>query len=313
MNIESNTKKAYEISVVTIAANFLLSVYKLAAGIIAHSGAMISDALHSASDVLSTLVVIVGIKISSKSSDKSHPYGHERFECISAVILAVLLAATGIGIGIGGVKNIVFGSEALETPGVSALIAAVVSVVIKEFMYHYTMRGAVKIGSDSLRADAWHHRSDALSSVGSFAGILGARLGVKVLDPIASVVICALIVKVAFDIFRDAVNKMTDRACDEETVELIRKTAAEREGVLAVDLLKTRLFGDKIYVDVEICADRNLTLEKSHEIAEKTHSAIEGISPKIKHCMVHVNPSQTSTKEKNENTSKDENGESNEN
>ncbi len=309
MSIESNTKKAYEISLVTIVVNFVLSVYKFTAGIIAHSGAMISDSLHSASDVLSTLIVIAGIKISAKSSDKSHPYGHERFECISAVILSALLAATGIGIGIGGVKNIVFKSDSLKTPGVAALVAALVSIAVKEFMYHYTMRGAVKIGSDSLRADAWHHRSDALSSVGSFAGIFGARLGIKVLDPIASVVICFLIVKVAFDIFKDAVNKMTDRACDEETVELIRQTALEQEGVLAVDLLKTRLFGDRIYVDVEICADRNLTLEKSHEIAERTHDAIEGVSPKIKHCMVHVNPSKPSDGEKSKNTSKDDNGE----
>lgn len=306
-------KTAYKVSAVTIVVNLVLSVFKLIAGIVANSGAMISDAVHSASDVLSTFVVIVGVKISAKDSDETHPYGHERFECISAIILSGLLLATGIGIGYSGVKNIISGGEALKTPGVLALIAAVVSIVVKEAMYHYTMRAAKTINSGALKADAWHHRSDALSSVGSFAGIFGARLGIKVLDPIASVIICILIAKAAVDIFIDSVNKMTDRSCDEKTVEEIKQVASSQAGVISVDLLKTRLFGDKIYVDIEIGADKSLTLEQAHEIAERTHDAIESWSENVKHCMVHVNPADLTDNADTSDENEDENRAENEN
>lgn len=290
MKEQTNEKIAYRVSAVSIIINTLLSLFKLAAGIFAHSGAMISDAVHSASDVLSTFVVIVGVKISSKESDSNHQYGHERFECISAIILSVMLLATGIGIGYTGVKNIISGAGSLKVPGTLALIAAIISVAVKEGMYHYTVRAAKKINSGALKADAWHHRSDALSSVGSFAGILGAKLGVKVLDPIASVVICLFIAKAAVDIFKDAADKMTDRACDDQTVSKMRSVIESQEGVISVDLIKTRLFGDKIYVDVEIGAERSLSLEEAHAIAERTHDALEAAFDDIKHCMVHVNP-----------------------
>lgn len=290
MKEQTNEKIAYRVSAVSIIINTLLSLFKLAAGIFAHSGAMISDAVHSASDVLSTFVVIVGVKISSKESDSNHQYGHERFECISAIILSVMLLATGIGIGYTGVKNIISGAVSLKVPGTLALIAAIISVAVKEGMYHYTVRAAKKINSGALKADAWHHRSDALSSVGSFAGILGAKLGVKVLDPIASVVICLFIAKAAVDIFKDAADKMTDRACDDQTVSKMRSVIESQEGVISVDLIKTRLFGDKIYVDVEIGAERSLSLEEAHAIAERTHDALEAAFDDIKHCMVHVNP-----------------------
>lgn len=290
MKEQTNEKIAYRVSAVSIIINTLLSLFKLAAGIFAHSGAMISDAVHSASDVLSTFVVIVGVKISSKESDSNHQYGHERFECISAIILSVMLLATGIGIGYTGVKNIISGAGSLKVPGTLALIAAIISVAVKEGMYHYTVRAAKKINSGALKADAWHHRSDALSSVGSFAGILGAKLGVKVLDPIASVVICLFIAKAAVDIFKDAADKMTDRACDDQTVSKMRDVIESQEGVISVDLIKTRLFGDKIYVDVEIGAERSLSLEEAHAIAERTHDALEAAFDDIKHCMVHVNP-----------------------
>lgn len=285
----SSEKAAYRVSAATMAVNAALSVVKLFAGVFAHSGAMISDALHSASDVLSTLIVIVGIKMSKKEADTKHQYGHERFECVSAIILSVVLCLTGIGIGVSGIEKIVSGTN-IAVPGIAALVAAALSIVVKEVMYHVTVHAAKKINSPSMRADAWHHRSDALSSVGSFAGILGAILGVPVLDPIASVAIALLVIKVSFDIFSDAIGRMTDKACDEETVEALKKTILGVDGVVCVDLLKTRLFGDKIYVDVEIGANGKLSLEEAHEIAENVHRAIEGYSPSVKHCMVHVNP-----------------------
>ena len=175
---ELDEKIAMRVSVVSIVVNLILSFFKLMAGFIGNSGAMVSDAVHSASDVFSTLIVIVGVKISGKKSDTHHPYGHERMECVAAIILAVILFATGIGIGISGVEKIISGSETgIEIPGVIALVAAVVSIAVKEWMYWYTRAAAKKINSGALMADAWHHRSDSLSSIGAFVGILGARLG----------------------------------------------------------------------------------------------------------------------------------------
>ena len=282
---------AMKVSAVSIAVNIALSLIKLFAGLFAKSGAMISDAVHSASDVFSTLVVIIGVKLAGKQPDKEHPYGHERMECVASVILAVVLAATGFGIGMSGIEKIITPEEYdLAVPGALALAAAVVSVVVKELMFHYTKHAAKQINSGALMADAWHHRSDALSSVGSFAGILGARMGAPVLDPLASVIICVFIEKAAVEIFRDAVDKMIDKACDEEQVSQMREVILSTDGVLGIDELKTRLFGSKIYVEVEISMDAAKTLVEAHDTAEAVHDAIESAFPEVKHCMVHVNP-----------------------
>lgn len=285
---------AMRVSAMSIISNVLLSVFKLFAGIIAHSGAMISDAVHSLSDVFSTFIVIIGVKLSGKESDAKHQYGHERIECVAAILLAVMLAITGIGIGYSGVMKIIDGDgEEPLIPGTLALVAAIVSIAVKEAMFWYTRAAAKKINSGALMADAWHHRSDSLSSVGSFIGILGARLGLPVLDPIASVVICLFIIKAAYDIFKDAIRKMTDEACDSDVVEEIRNVSLKQKGVLGVDQIQTRLFGNRIYVDIEICADGTVPLKQSHSIAQQVHDAIEAAFPAVKHCMVHVNPLQT--------------------
>ena len=286
-----NVKKANRVSVVSIIINIVLSLFKLIVGIFAHSGALISDSIHSASDVLSTFAVIAGVNIAAKDSDKAHQYGHERMENIFSIILAILLFATGIGIGFTAVKVIVVKNfEEIEIPGVIALVAAFVSIAVKEWMYHYTMHTAKKIKSTALKADAWHHRSDALSSVGSFAGILGARMGLPICDPIASLVICAFIAKAAWDIFYEAVNGLVDHSADDETCTELRRLISEQDGVLCVDDLKTRMFGSKLYVDVEIGADGNQTLRQAHEIAQCVHDIIEKRFENVKHCMVHVNP-----------------------
>lgn len=253
---EEFERVAMRVSTVSIIANAVLTAFKLLAGVLAHSGAMISDAVHSASDVFSTVVVIIGIRISRKDSDRNHPYGHERLECVAAIVLATILAATGLGIGYSAVKKMAGGGIAsLEAPGVLALVAAVVSIVVKEAMYQYTKVQARRIDSGALMADAWHHRSDALSSVGALIGIAGARMGFPILDPIASLAICFFIGKASYEIFMDAVDKMVDKACDEETETALRECAAAQEGVLGVDLLHTRVFANKIYVDIEISAD----------------------------------------------------------
>ena len=286
-------KVANRVSMITIIGNIALSVIKLLAGIIAHSNAMISDAVHSASDVFSTIVVIIGIKLASKKSDKEHPYGHERLECVAAIVLAIVLFITGLGIGMEALKNIASGNyDNLQVPGILALIAAILSIVTKEGMYWYTRYYAKKIDSSALMADAWHHRSDAFSSIGALIGIGGARLGFPIMDSIASLVIFVFIVKAAFDIFKDAMDKMVDHSCDEAMENQLRDCIMRNDNVLGIDILQTRIFGNKIYVDVEIQADGSLTLREGHKIAEAVHDDIERTFPKVKHIMVHVNPAE---------------------
>ena len=282
---------ANKVSFVTIIGNILLSVMKLIAGFIAHSNAMISDAIHSASDVFSTFVVIIGIKLASKKADKEHPYGHERLECVAAIVLSMVLFITGLGIGATALKNITSGDyNNIAVPGILALIAAIISIISKEAMYWYTRYNAKKIDSSALMADAWHHRSDAFSSIGALIGIAGARMGFPVMDSIASLIIFVFIIKAAYDIFKDAIDKMVDHACDDDTVNQIRECVMKHEDVLGIDMLQTRIFGNKIYVDLEIATDGSYTLSKAHTIAESVHDDIEKSFPKVKHIMVHVNP-----------------------
>ena len=287
---ENMEKTAMKVSIISIIANVVLAAFKLVAGVFAHSGAMISDAIHSASDVFSTFVVMIGIKIASKEPDEEHPYGHERMECVAAIILATILCITGLGIGKNALEFITGNSSEVSVPGMLALIAASVSIIVKEAMFWYTRHYAKKIDSGALMADAWHHRSDALSSIGAFIGIIFARMGYVMMDSIACLVICVFIVKAAYDIFKDAIDKMVDKSCSLEVEAEIRTIVMSVDGVKGIDSLSTRLFGNKMYVDIEIRADGEKTLNETHEIAEAVHDSIEAQFEKVKHIMVHVNP-----------------------
>lgn len=287
-------RTANRVSAVSIVGNLLLSIFKFFAGVFANSSAMISDAVHSASDVFSTFVVIIGIHVSSKEADEEHPYGHERLECVAAIILATILFITGLSIGISAIRTIASDDyRNLTSPGILALIAAIVSIVSKEAMFWYTKTNAKRINSAALIADAWHHRSDALSSVGALIGIAGARLGYPIFDSVASLVICVFIAKAAYDIFKDAVDKMVDHSCDSETEQDLADFIRREKGVQKLDSLLTRVFGTKIYVDVEIAVDGDLSLRDAHEIAEQVHDHIEQRFETVKHVMVHVNPYNT--------------------
>ena len=288
---EEYQKTATKVSAVSMAVNAVLTVFKLAAGLIAHSGAMVSDALHSASDIFSGLIVMIGVRISSKAPDEGHPYGHERFECIAALLLSGILAIVGGSVGLQAVRDIISGrAQEMEAPGLLALLAALVSILVKEGLFWYTRGIARRFRSTALHAEAWHQRSDALSSVGALIGIAGARLGVPVMEPIASCIIAIFIIRVAVRIFREAVDQVVDRSCGSETEDALRATALEQQGVMGVELLHTRMFGNRIYVDLEIAADPDLTLAAAHGIAEQVHDAIERTYPEVKHIMVHVNP-----------------------
>ncbi len=282
---------AIQVSIVTIIVNILLSLIKFIAGIIGASSALISDAFHSLSDVLGTVVVIIGVKIASAKSDESHPYGHEKFEPIAALLLAGFLLGTGVLIAYSAIMNMYSGAyKSATSPTDIALYAAGLSLIMKEGMYWYTRNAAKKIQSDILMADAWHHRSDSLSSFASLFGIYGAQAGYPILDPLAALLISFFIFKVSYDIFMSTIDKLTDRACDDTTIEAIRTKIEADSDIVRIDELKTRLFGDKIYVDVEIAVSPFLSVIDAHTIAERIHEGLEEAFPEIKHCMVHVNP-----------------------
>ena len=232
-----------------IIGNVILSLFKFLAGIFGHSSAMVSDAIHSLSDVLATFIAWLGIRLSMQAPDREHPYGHERLECVASLLLGTILFGTGLMIGLSGLKTILAGHyEELQAPECIALIAAVVSIATKEGMFWYTRHYAKVLNSAAFMADAWHHRSDALSSIGSLIGIGGAMLGFPILDPLASVAIAVCIIKVAYDILKDAVSKMLDTACSSEYEKKLADFISAQDGVDRLDVLHTRMFGNKIYI-----------------------------------------------------------------
>ena len=280
-----------KMSFVSVAGNAVLSGFKFFAGVTGNSGAMISDSIHSFSDVITTLIAWIEVKASKKEADAAHPYGHERIECIASLLLGIVLLGTGLGVGKVGLENIFSGNyQALAVPSAIALVAAVVSIVSKEAMYWYTRYYANLIHSSAFLADAWHHRSDAFSSIGSLIGIAGAMVGYPVLDSVASVAICLFIVKASYDILKDGVVKLLDTSCGESYDKKMADYISGQEGVVCVDSLRSRMFGNKVYIDLEIQVDGEKSLREAHQVAERIHDDVEKTFPDVKHIMIHLNP-----------------------
>ena len=280
-----------KLSLVGIIGNVFLSAFKFVAGIMGNSSAMVSDAVHSLSDVFATFIAFLGVRFGRREADASHPYGHERIESLAAVVLGLILLVTGVGIGWVGLEKILAGNyESLPIPGMIALIAAIVSIAVKEGMFWYTRHWARAIRSSAFEADAWHHRSDAMSSIGALVGVGGSMLGYPVLDPIASVVICLFILKQGISIIYDALKKMLDTSCGEQFEKEVRQLVDAENQVERIDMLRTRMFGDKVYIDMEIAIDGSMQLTDAHAIAERVHDDIEHAFPEVKHVMIHVNP-----------------------
>lgn len=279
------------LSCIGIFGNILLCSFKLFAGLAGNSGAMVSDAIHSLSDVFATLIAFLGIQFSKKDADREHPYGHERMECLASLSLGIILLLTGLGIGKAGLFNILSGDYArLLVPKAIALIAAIVSIAVKEAMFWYTRYYAKRLDSAAFMADAWHHRSDALSSIGSLIGISGAMLGFPVMDAAASLLICFFILKVAYDILRDAVQKLLDTSCGETYEKKLSAYIAAQDDVLGIDVLRTRMFGNRVYADLEIRVDGEKSLTEAHAVAENVRQHVETEFSSIKRIMIHVNP-----------------------
>jgi len=285
-----NYRLGIRASWITIIINIILAVSKIVAGILGSSNAMVADGVHTLSDILTTFVVLMGLKISSKEADDEHPYGHEKYESVFAKILSVLLLLTGIFIGYKSITILINGD--IKIPKSIALITAFLSIIVKEGMYWYTIKIARKIKSISMEADAWHHRSDAFSSVGTFVGVLGARLGFPALDPIAGIIVSMLVIKVGGDLYIKSVKELVDESASKEMLKIIKEKTKSIDGVRGIKDLKTRVFGNKIYVDIEIFVDSNISVKIGHDIAEKVHDRLEAEISDIKHCMIHIEPFQ---------------------
>ena len=283
---------ALRVSRINIFNNIVLAVSKISIGVVAHSAALLNDGVNNAGDVISSVIASEGIAAAGKDSDAEHQYGHERLESVAAILLSGIIMVVGLGLLVDGVSSIIKKSYLNRPiPGVLAVIAAIISIVVKEIMFLYTRWAAKKTESSALLASSWDSQSDVLATTGGLVGIVFARMGYPIADSIAAIIIALFILRVGVQVFRDGADQMVDRACKEETVQQIRSVILDQEGVRGLDLLRTRTFGSRCYVDVEISADGLQSLVDAHSIAERVHHAIEKNFPQVKHCMVHVNPS----------------------
>jgi len=289
------TKEIFKVTIIGSAVNVLLLVLKFVAGVLGHSSAMVADAVHSLSDFLTDIVVLVFVKISGKPKDKSHEYGHGKFETLALTVIGLVLVLVALGIISEGVSKIddYFEGQTLEAPGMLALWAAVASILLKEAVYRYSIIKARKLESQALEANAWHHRSDALSSVGTLVGVGGAIfLGQRwvILDPIASVVVGVFIGKVAFDLLKNGVGDLTDKALPESVEQEILQMVSEVENVGNPHNLKTRRIGNHYAIELHIKMDGGITLTEAHDKATEIEKLLRSKYGKETHVAVHVEP-----------------------
>lgn len=287
--METRYEEANKVTIQSIVWNIVLTVIKIIAGVFGRSNAMVADGLHSASDIISSVGVLIGNYVSSRPGDKEHNYGHEKAETLVSFVLSVMLITVSLTIGYEGIKALLHLDE-VKIPTILPLLVSIISILIKEYQYRITIKVANKINSPALKADAWHHRSDALSSVAAFVGIGGAMMGFKALDPIASIVVALFVAKVGFDILKNAVNELMDMSIDEDQENELREIAADTPGVRNLGELRTRKHGAMAYVDLTICVDGNLTVAEGHEVAHKLEKHIISHMEFVKGITVHVEP-----------------------
>ena len=275
--------------------NVVLLVFKFVAGILGHSAAMVADAVHSLSDFVTDIIVLVFVHISGKPEDKSHDYGHGKYETLAMTIIGMALLVVAFGIVYSGMTKIVAwaGGEQLKAPGMLALWAALLSIVLKEAVYHYSMVEARQLRSQALEANAWHHRSDALSSIGTAIGIGGAiLLGQRwtVLDPVASVIVGLFIVKVAIDLLRDGIGDLMEQSLPDEVENEMLQLVASVPGVVKPHELRTRRIGNHYAIELHILMDGDISLREAHEKASEVEDLLRHQYGDETHVAVHVEP-----------------------
>ena len=297
MSCEAEARKRviYRVTFVGFVVNLVLTAMKFAAGIVGRSGAMVADAVHSCSDMATDVVVIAFAKISAKPKDEGHDYGHGKYETLATIIISLALAAVGTGIlvnSIGAIRVVVDGGL-LPRPGTVALLAAAVSIVVKEILYRYTVREGRRVSSPSMIANAWHHRSDALSSLGTLAGIGCAYfLGDKwrIADPIAALVVAVFIFKIAFDLIRTGLDELLERSLPEDVEEEILRVVAANPEVREPHNLRTRRIGASIAVEVHVRVDGAMSVCRSHELTEDIERRLRARFGEGTMIAIHVEP-----------------------
>ena len=287
--MDTRYDEANKVTLQAIGWNIFLAFIKIIAGILGKSSVMIADGLHSASDIITSMGVLIGNYISSKPFDKEHNYGHEKAETLVSFLLSIILVGVALSICYEASKSL-FNIEGIAIPTLLPLVVSIISILIKEYQYRITIRIAKKINSPALKADAWHHRSDALSSIAAFVGIGGAMLGFKILEPLASIVVALFVCKVGYDILKNAVNELMDVSIDETYENEIKKIAQLTEGVMNLGSLRTRKHGASAYVDLVICVDGKLTVTSGHDIATNLEKKIQNDINIVKGITVHVEP-----------------------
>lgn len=278
-----------KVTILSILLNIVLTTIKVLAGLLGNSSAIIADGLHSASDIITSIGILIGNKISRKPRDEEHQYGHEKAESLVSFILAVVLIIVSLKIGYDGAIKL-FNINKIEVPSILPLIVALISIGVKEYQYQITIRVANKINSSSLKADAWHHRSDALSSIAAFIGIGGAILGVRVLDPIASIIVAIVVVKVGINILKSSCAELMDSAINKKDIIKIQNMVRTNEGIYGIKDLKSRKYGSVAYVDLSIFIDKSKSLEEAHEIADNLEKSIIDNLCYIKEINIHAEP-----------------------
>ena len=292
---DERTKKIYRVTILGMLVNILLFIFKLVAGILGRSGAMIADAVHSASDFATDIVVLVFVRISSKPRDDDHKWGHGKYETLASLIIGVALFAVGIEIFVDSAEKIaaVIAGEIIPRPGAIAIVAAATSIIAKEALYQYTMRVGRKIDSPSVIANAWHHRSDALSSVGALLGIgMAYFLGEKwrIADPIAAIAVAALIVKVAYDLCRTALAELLEKSLPHEVEEEILSIISTTPNVHKPHNLRTRRIGSNIAIEVHVRVEGLMTVHDSHEISREIEHSLRARFGERTAVAIHIEP-----------------------
>lgn len=285
----------YRVTLVGSVANLLLLIFKFVAGIVGHSAAMLADAVHSLSDFVTDIIVLVFVRISSKPEDEGHDYGHGKYETLATAIIGIILVLVGFGIFWNGVQSIwsFLQGESLSEPGMLALVAAVVSIVVKELLYQYTVLRGKSLNSQAVVANAWHHRSDALSSIGTAVGIGGAILlgpAWRVLDPIAAVVVSGFIMKVAVQLLIPCLDELLEKSLPAEVENKIVETILSFPGVSSPHHLRTRRIGSNYAIEVHVRMDGRISLEEAHHTATQIELKLKELFGKNTHVGIHVEP-----------------------
>lgn len=273
---------------IAILVNFILGIAKVIVGFLANSSAVLADGIHTFSDIASSIGLLVGFFIAKKPADEKHRYGHERAESIAAFLLALMVVAVGLNIGYGAVRNLLAGD--LQVPGVLAIWVTIGSIGVKEWQYHYTIRAGKRLNSSALKADAWHHRSDALSSLGALIGVLGSRFGWIWMDAAAGIVVAAIVVKTGIEILKSGVNELMDASLPEEDLELLRRKVQISQLPAEITQIRSRQISAGCFLDITIQVNGSMTVDEGHEIADQVEIMAEKTYENVLGLMVHVEP-----------------------